>query len=263
MNNNEKDFGRRIIDFHQTLDTLRSESGCAWDRSRTLSDMASYLIDEAYELQAEILDDNRDGIQEEIGDTLYVLIYIHYLFNKMRDVSLADIISDAHEKIRRRHPHVFEDAVADNVKESISEWEKVKNKDKQRISLMESVPSSLHPMRRAISVSRRAVNIGFDWPDQDGILNQIEEEIEELREASQTGNPEEILDETGDLLFTMVNLALHHGIDPEGALNSTVNKFIRRFRNMESLAGRQGAKLEELGADQLEELWKESKKSTG
>ena len=263
MNMNDKDIGRRIEEFHKTLDILRSEIGCAWDQSRTLSDLASYLIDEAYELQEVIINDDRDGIQEEIGDAIYVLIYIHYLFMKVRDVSLADIISDTHEKIRRRHPHVFEDAEADSVKESISQWERVKGEDKQQGSLMESVPSNLPPMRRAISVSSRAVNIGFDWPDMEGIINQIQEEIDELREASRAGNLEEILDETGDLLFTMVNLALHHGIDPEGALNSTVNKFIRRFRNMESLAAGRGLKLEELEVDRMEELWKESKKSLG
>jgi len=263
MSSRKNNIDRQIRLFHQTLDILRAEDGCPWDRSQSISDMVSYLIDEVYELQSAVLRDDLEGVEEEIGDTIYVLIYIHYLFLDKRDTPLARIISGAHKKIRERHPHVFSDSRAETVRESISEWEKVKKSGRDNESLMDSVPSHLPPLRRAISVSRKAINIGFDWPDQEGILKQIEEEIEEFRDASRRGNMEEITDETGDLLFTMVNLAIHNGIDPEGAVNSTVDKFIGRFRMMEEIAGQRGVMLEELDMEELEKLWAQSKKKSG
>ncbi|MBD3178386.1 MAG: nucleoside triphosphate pyrophosphohydrolase [Candidatus Latescibacteria bacterium] len=262
MSREEKGIDEQIRAFHSTLNILRSENGCPWDRRQSISDLASYLIDEAYELQNEVTEGNQDGIAEEIGDTLYVLIYIHYLFFQERNIPLASIISSAHEKIRMRHPHVFSGSRAETVRESISEWEKVKNSGKENASLMDSVPESLSPMRRAISVSRKAVNTGFDWPDQEGIMEKIEEEIEELREATEGGDIDHIREETGDILFTMVNLALHNRVDPEGALSTTVEKFISRFRKMEKMARERGTTLRELDMESMEKLWQETKKSS-
>ncbi len=248
-----------IIKLQETLKILRSEDGCPWDRAQTIEDLASHLIDEAYELLSSVRKKDWPEAEEELGDIAYLLIFIHLLYLGKNNTPLWRIISKANQKIVRRHPHVFGNASAENTTESLIEWEKAKRKEKPNLSVMSGIPDGLPALRYAMAVSRKAVNVGFEWTDHAGIIDKLNEEIEELEEAVDRGDISHIREEIGDIFFTVVNLARKLGVDPEQAASETTRKFIRRFRLMESLARSEHRDLVEMDIEELERLWMKSK----
>ena len=255
--------GAEIAALRRTLRTLRGENGCPWDREQTLDDIISYLIEEAYELlRAEKSADPRD-VEDELGDVLFIVVFIHELLLERRRTALADIVARAHRKIVRRHPHVFGSTTARTSAESLAEWERMKREERRTSrspALLDSVPEKLPPLRRAAAVQRKAAEVGFDWPDGAGILDKLDEEIAEVRRELRRGRREATKDEIGDLFFTVVNLARRLGIDSESALERTTAKFIRRFNDVERRARRAGADLASMTLDEMEALWRKSKR---
>jgi len=257
----ENKIGPEIARLRQTLKLLRSEKGCPWDREQTIEDLSSHLIDEAYELLSSVRKEEWPEAEEELGDIAYLLIFIHLLYLGRKNTPLWRIISKANEKIISRHPHVFGTSSAENTTESLIQWEKAKRKEKPGLSVMNGIPDGLPALRYAMSVSRKAVNVGFEWSDHTGIIDKLHEEIEELEEAVKRGDLDHIREEVGDILFTVVNLARKLEVDPERAAAETTGKFIRRFRIMESLARAKGGDLTGMDMEELEKLWVRSKET--
>ncbi len=261
MKKKKRTISEEINNLRATLKTLREPDGCPWDKEQSIDDLASYLIEETYELQSAVRGKIPDEIEEELGDVFYMLIFIHELYKQTRETPFAEIISRVNNKIIDRHPHVFSSSVATNTKESLAHWERAKGKEKNRVSLMQSIPTQLPPLRRAIAIQRKAANIGFDWPNCEGVIGKLQEEIGELETAIAGGNHQEIIEEIGDIFFTVANLSRRLSVDPEIAVTEAAEKFLNRFKIMESLAKDKEIKLLDLDINKLEELWQESKRS--
>ena len=251
-----------IASLRETLRTLRSPEGCPWDRERTLDEMISFLIDEAYELLHAEKSGDADHLEEELGDVVFLVVFIHELMLQRRKTRLSEITARVHEKIVRRHPHVFGDTSAGSEKESLAEWERIKRSEKDgpgEKGLLSSVPATLPPLRRAFALQKKAAGTGFDWTGYEGVLDKMHEEIDELRAAAESGDREHVREEIGDLLFTVVNLARALNVDCETSLERTSDKFKRRFSSMEQMAAARGLELGSMNLDEMEALWQESK----
>ncbi len=259
---NDDGTGRNIEALRSTLRILRGDNGCPWDRERSIEEIISYLIDEAYELLHAERSGSPEDLEEELGDVFFLVIFIHELMLEKGGAALSGIIERAHAKIIRRHPHVFAgESAADSV-ESTASWDRIKKNEKspeQGKPLLDSVPSGLPPVRRAFTIQKKAASAGFDWPDHGGVIDKIHEETAELRAAVRSGDRNAVKDEVGDILFTAVNLARILDIDPESALEGTSEKFTRRFRTMENRIRESGTPFESLSIEQLESYWQDSK----
>jgi MazG family protein len=254
--------GTEIAALRRTLRSLRGEGGCPWDREQKLDDVIGYLIEESYELLRAEQSGIWREVEEELGDVLFIVVFIHELMLEKRKTDLAGVVAGAHRKIVRRHPHVFGSTEARTRAESLAEWERMKRAERRprrAPAFLDDVPDNLPPLRRAAAVQRKAAGVGFDWPDGTGILDKLEEEIAELRHELRRGKRDAAKSEIGDLFFTVVNLARRFGIDSESALERTTAKFTRRFNDVERRARRAGRDLSSMTLEEMEALWRESK----
>lgn len=257
--------GTEIESLRATLRTLRGEDGCPWDRARTAGEMISHLIDEAYELlQAEAAGDIQH-VEEELGDVLFLVVFIHELMLERRETTLSTIVSAVHRKIVARHPHVFGGTSATDEIQSQAEWDRMKAEERRsrgggKRTALSTVPPGLPPLRRAFAVQKKAAAEGFDWPDHRGVIEKLGEEAVELTAAIEAGENDHVREEIGDLLFTLVNIARHLDIDCESALEHSTAKFVRRFEEIEEKASSSGSPLRTLTLEQMESLWQRAKR---
>ncbi|MDD3642315.1 MAG: nucleoside triphosphate pyrophosphohydrolase [Candidatus Krumholzibacteria bacterium] len=265
---NDERLGTEIEKLRTTLRILRGENGCPWDRARTAGEMISHLIEEAYELlQAEAAGD-LGHIEEELGDVLFLIVFIHELMLERRGAPLSSIVEAAHGKIVSRHPHVFGGTSASDETQSQAEWDRMKREERRARAagpetILSSVPSGLPPLRRALAVQKKAAAAGFDWPDHRGVIDKLGEEAAELADAVDAGERDHVREEIGDLLFTVVNVARYLDIDCESALEQSTAKFIRRFDEIEERAAAGGTPLPTLTLEQMESLWQSAKGKGG
>ena len=263
MQSIDKGIEKEIIALRATLSKLRGEDGCPWDREQNIDDIVSYLIDESYELLQAEKSGDIDKLIEELGDVIFIIVFLHELLLEKRKVSLPGIISRVHEKIIKRHPHVFGNKKAKNSAESIESWEKIKREERKGkdVSLEELPLNALPPIRKALAVQKEACKYGFDWPDALEILEKLEEEISELKAElkKKSTKRENIKREIGDLFFTVINIARKLSIDPENAIELSNLKFINRFTRMQKEAEENGKSLSEMTLDEQEELWTKAK----
>lgn len=259
----ERRIAEEIEALRATLRVLRGENGCPWDREQSLDDLISYLIDEAYELLHAEKFSETEHIEEELGDVFFLVIFMHELLMERRQTPLSTIIKKVHEKIVERHPHVFGSDRADDLIESTAHWERIKRavgNSSEDDPALGDIPSNLPPIRKALIVQKRAAGAGFDWPGHEGVIEKLQEEIDELRAAIETGKRDMIKEEVGDLFFTAVNLARKLQVDSESALDRTISKFVRRFNAMEEKSRASGTALSRLSLEKMEDLWQSSKK---
>lgn len=245
----------------ETVARLRSEDGCPWDREQTLESLKECLLEESHELLEVMTDSNPDKHREELGDVLLQILMQARIREERGDFSFSDVARELGEKLIRRHPHVFgEQTVADS-NEVLKNWEKIKASEKKGSSgLLNGIPSSLPSLQKAQRVQARAARVGFDWEKGEQVLDKIEEETGEMREAAREGNLQVIEEELGDMLFSIVNLCRFYGINAEGAVERTTEKFMRRFGYVESRLADRGLDLSGSTLDEMEELWQEAKK---
>ena len=219
--------GAELVRFHQLARTLREQ--CPWDQEQTHQSLVRYLLEETYEvvdaLQALDPDDpaTDEALIEELGDLLYQIEFHATIAEQEGRFTMADVAQGVHDKLVRRHPHVFppaggEKVIADDTATVLSNWDAIKQAEKGRTSIFEGVPHSLPSLSYADAVQRKAAKLGFDWPDVDGALPKIAEEAAEVRAAVDGDDPSAVHDEMGDLLFAVVNVARHLGVEPEAAL---------------------------------------------
>jgi tetrapyrrole methylase family protein / MazG family protein len=236
------------------LRSLRGEKGCPWDKKQTVKEFKTYLLEEVYELIEAIEKDDYAALQEELGDLLFHIVFISQICSERGKFDIRQVVADVYEKMYNRHPHVFKSAAPDVPIEK--RWEEIKKGEKENYAPLSDVPRMMPALLRAYVISRRASKTGFDWARLEDVHEKMSEEIEELRDAEQSGSKEAVREEIGDLLFTMVNIARFQGVDPEDALRFTCDKFIRRFGYMEKRTN-----LETASLTTMDELWNEAKKS--
>jgi MazG family protein len=246
----------------ELIKTLRSENGCPWDRKQTVRSFHPFILEEYHELVHALNEDSPGEIADEMGDLLFLVIFVAYMLEQQGLASLAEIMDRAVEKMTRRHPHVFGDAIARNPQEVIDTWTRVKSAEetiRKRESLLDGIPRSLPALSRAQKLARRAGRVGFDWTKAEEVFLKIDEELAELREAAASDSREAIREEIGDLLFVVTNAARHLDVNSETALTETSDKFERRFRFIESRLRSLGKTMEESSLGEMDELWEEAK----
>lgn len=255
--------GSELVRFHQLARTLREQ--CPWDQEQTHQSLVRYLLEETYEVVDALhaLDPEDpttdDALIEELGDLLYQIEFHATIAEQEGRFTMADVAQGVHDKLVRRHPHVFGDVVADDTHTVLANWDLIKQQEKGRTSVFEGVPHSLPSLSYADAVQRKAAKVGFDWPDVDGAWPKIEEEAAEVRAAVHAADTAAVRDELGDLLFAVVNVARHLGVEPEAALRAATLKFRRRFEQLEVLARERGLVLQTAGLEALDTLWAEVK----
>ena len=247
------------------------ETGCPWDIKQTFSTIVPYTIEEAYEVADAIDKGDIEGLKDELGDLLLQVVFHARMAEEAGAFVFDDVVRAIADKLVRRHPHVFGDLIADE--EGLrSNWEAQKEQERMEraskrghsISVLDDVPTALPALTRAEKLQKRAARVGFDWPQTTEVLDKIGEEITELRtEIDRNGAPERLLDETGDLLFALVNLARHLKIDPETALRQANSKFTRRFSFIEKELAAERRTPSQASLQEMEDLWEAAKKDEG
>jgi MazG family protein len=240
---------------------LRAPDGCPWDREQTLPDVRAYLLEEAHELAGAIDGGDWEELAEELGDMLFQVAFIGRLAEEAGAFSVSQVIDGVHRKMVERHPHVFGDEVLADAEAVRQAWERRKlAREPRRESLFSGVPSSLPSLLASYRITQKAAGVGFDWPTPGAVLDKMEEEIAELRQALAAGRREEVKEEVGDLLFTIANLARKVEVDPEAALAGTNLKFRKRFARIEEGLAARGLTAAEATLEEMDALWEEAKR---
>jgi tetrapyrrole methylase family protein / MazG family protein len=252
--------------FAEVVSRLRGPGGCPWDKEQTHKSLFPYLLDEAYEFFDAVDEASPGHMAEELGDLL-LQVFLHAQIGSETGLfDIEKVAAGISDKLIRRHPHVFGDTKVNSSGEVVRNWEEIKGgeKDKQhRISALDDIPKNLPALFMAEKVQRRAARVGFDWPGLEPVLDKVEEEFREFREAVATNDAAAMEDELGDIIFALVNVARHKGIFAENALQSTVKKFSRRFRYVEDSIKKLGKKMEESTLEEMDVFWEESKGIVG
>lgn len=247
---------RRMDGLVDVVARLHAPDGCPWDREQTHLSLRPHLLEEAYETLEAIDRDEPAALTEELGDVLLQVLMHAEVAARNEDFVLADVVEHIAKKLIRRHPHVFGDATAATADEVYQNWEQLKKQEKPRDSILDGVPVSLPALAASQSIQGRARRVGFDWPDIEGPLEKLREEIDEFTRAAGAA---ERADEFGDILFVLVNIADHLGVEAEQALRGANNKFRRRFGAVERLARERNLDLKDLDLPALDTLWDEAK----
>ncbi|MDF1536741.1 MAG: nucleoside triphosphate pyrophosphohydrolase [bacterium] len=237
---------------------LRGKGGCPWDRKQTHETLRPYVVEEAYELVEAIDGGVNEEVREELGDLLLQIVFHSQIASESSRFTFDDVARGINEKLIRRHPHVFGDASAADEDEALMNWERIKveTEGKRKTDRHRQTPI----LHRALRLQDKAVSFGFDWEETGQLLEKLEEEIGEVRDALQGGDREQVVDEVGDLFFMVVNLARFLEIHPEDALERSITKFSNRFRSMEKMVQEDGQSMEKMGLEEMERYWVEAKK---
>src|ERR671922_1414008 len=247
----------RLRELVAVIERLRAPGGCPWDREQTHASLRATLLEEAYEVLEAIDESSPVKLKEELGDLLLQVLMQSVIAKESGAFSLGDVADTVREKLVRRHPHVFGSVKVSGAEEVLRNWEALKTAEYRRESALDGVQRSLPALQWAWSLQRRAANVGFDWPDVEGALEKVREELDELREAATVEDREA---EFGDLLFTLVNVARKLGMNPEDALRGTTGRFEARFRMMEQRAQTDGRALADMKIQELDDYWEAAKR---
>lgn len=241
----------RVID---TLDILRVE--CPWDRKQTNESLRTNTIEEVHELADALLNDNTPEIRKELGDVLLHILFYSKIAQEKGQFDIADVADSLNEKLIFRHPHVFGSVQANDAHEVEQNWEQIKLKEKGgNRTVLAGVPNSLPSLIKAQRIQEKAANVGFDWDNADQIWEKFIEETEEFKTEVNNNDHERMADELGDILFTVVNIARHFGINADNALERSNAKFIRRFNSLEKKATENGKRLKDMTLQEMDQLW--------
>jgi XTP/dITP diphosphohydrolase/tetrapyrrole methylase family protein/MazG family protein/ATP diphosphatase len=243
-----------LLELQELTERLRRD--CPWDREQTARTIVPHTVEEAYEVADAALADDSAKLLDELGDLLFQVYFLALLLEEQGDGSLEDVARTVHEKLVRRHPHVFGDAEARTAERVRARWEAIKSEQEGREGVFHDVPGSLPALLHARKVQRRAAAVGYDWPDLSGPLDKVREELAEVEEAigsagavPETEPDREVVAELGDLLFTVVNVARKVNVDPELALRSSTQRFVERVEQAERIAAAEGERWTDLDLD--------------
>lgn len=248
-----------ITNLCRIVKILRGPDGCPWDRKQTHESIRQHVVEEAYEVVDAIDNDDVDNLIEELGDLLFQVVFHAELGSEEGYFNFSEIVTSVCKKMYSRHPHVFGDVRANNVDEALESWESSKQKEKNLSTYtdnLKNVPKALSPLSRSYKIQKRAAEVGFDWPDVEGAILKIKEELFEFIEEYKKNDSIKMEEEFGDLLFALVNFARFMKINPDIALNKTINKFINRFEYIETHSKKD---LKQMTLEEMDELWEKSK----
>lgn len=245
-----KSFGRLL----EIMDRLRAE--CPWDRKQTMQSLRNLTIEETYELADAILEGDLEEVKEEIGDLVLHMVFYAKIAEEQNAFDIGDALESIAEKLIRRHPHIYGDVIVEGEDQVKQNWEQIKKKEGKK-SVLSGVPQSLPAMVKAYRMQEKTAQVGFEWKEAGEVWAKVEEEIDEFKTAVSTHkSQEEIEDEFGDILFSLINYARFQDIDPETALEKVNKKFKRRFEYIEQKAPKE---LKEMTLDEMDSLWVEAK----
>ncbi|MFY9573115.1 MAG: nucleoside triphosphate pyrophosphohydrolase [Blastocatellia bacterium] len=268
MADSSKSAGAEFADLVSLISRLRAPGGCPWDREQTHQSLKPMMLEEAYEVVEAIDEGNDEELLGELGDLLLQVVFHSQIATEENRFDVADVIARTSSKMIRRHPHVFGDDTANTAGEVLRSWEAIKEaelaakgKRADDSSMLDSVSAKLPAVMEAFQMTTKVSRVDFDWPDVASVLEKLDEEVDELKQAIQTEQPgrEEIAGEVGDLLFVAVNVARLLGVDPESALKASNRKFRRRFRFIEERLREQGRKPADSDHIEMDKLWDEAK----
>lgn len=246
---------------------LRAPDGCPWDQKQTSRDIGRYLLDETYEVLDALEENDAAHLREELGDLLFQILFIAEIENERRRFTLSDVMEDIRDKMIRRHPHVFGDVKVSGVEEVKANWQDIKKSERGGQNASDDpllrIPRSLPALQKAQTAGRLAAEMGFDWPDLDGVAEKIAEEAGELAGARQNGGPDQMEDELGDLFFALVNFSRFLNVDAEKALNRATAKFIRRFAYIRDRLAALNRTTKQASLEEMDALWNEAKEKKG
>jgi len=266
----------KVISIEELLEIMAmlrdSEHGCPWDRKQTFKTIAPHTLEEVYEVVDTIEREDYKHLANELGDLLFQVVFYAQLGREQGFFEFSDIVNEIGSKLLTRHPHVFPDATmnsfgaekaitADQVE---GKWEEIKRQERQEksgnnVSVLDDVPLAFPALTRARKIQKRAATVGFDWPDSEGVVAKIQEEMGELQEAMASGNDHHIQEELGDVFFSLVNLSRHLKADPETSLRRANEKFESRFRRIEEKINARGLDMHGMSLQELEQIWQEVK----
>jgi MazG family protein len=250
------------------MQRLLAPDGCPWDREQDFRSLRKYVLEEACEVIDAIDDEDPEHLKEELGDLALQVVFLSELGRARGQFGPDDVMTGIVEKLVRRHPHVFGDVSVSGSQEVLHNWERIKAEENRERGVLDGVPRSLPALYRAQRMGDKVSRVGFDWPDARGSRDKVSEELRELDEAAAAGDKARIEAELGDLLFALVNLARHHGVDAELALRGTADRFAGRFAHVEKRVrerdggwprGEDGKPARGLPLDVMDAYWEEAK----
>jgi len=240
----------------EIMKKLRAPNGCPWDREQTIESLKPYLLEETYET-LEAMDIGGEELKGELGDLLLNIIFQAQIKEEEGEFTIDDVAKKVSEKLIRRHPHIFSNVTVSGSEEVKKNWDEIKKQEKEhknRSSVLDGIPKVYPPLAKAYKLQNKAAKVGFDWEDESGAFEKLEEELQELQEAYEKNDRENIKEELGDIVFTLVNIARKLDIDIVDAVMQTNNKFEKRFRYVEK-----NCNLKESTLEEMESLWDEAK----
>jgi MazG family protein len=268
VTNRFEEAGAKFQELVEVMARLRAPGGCPWDRKQTFESIKSYLLEETYEVMDAIDQQDWPALAEELGDLLLQPVFFAEMAAEQGLFTVSDSLEAINEKLIRRHPHVFAEAVAvaETPEDVKQRWDEIKQQEKAEqgarpaASILDGVPRALPALMEAEKLGRKAAAVGFEWPDISGVVEKLQEEAAELARARETRDQQQIEDEVGDLLFTVVNLARFLKVDPEQALRKTNGRFRMRFAHIEREITSSGGALSDTPLERMEELWQQAKR---
>lgn len=252
-----------VNDLIDIVEILRSPDGCPWDREQDHKSIRRDFLEETYEVIEAINKEDKDLLLEELGDVLLQVVFHTQIEREKGTFELSDVADGICKKMIERHPHVFGDVNAETSEQVLENWDVIKKRTKQQKTQTESmlsIPREFPALMRADKVQKKASEVGFDWDSADGAFDKVSEELNELKEAYNKGDKDNIHEELGDLLFSVVNVSRFVKVDSEEALTNSTDKFINRFSKVEKMANEQGMDMKNTDLATLDKLWDMAKK---
>lgn len=240
----------------EVMDELREK--CPWDKKQTIQTLRQLTIEETYELADAITNNDWKGLKEELGDLLLHIVFYARIGKEQSAFTLDEVIEGIVQKLIFRHPHIYGDVKVNDEEDVKRNWEKLKLKE-GKTSVISGVPKGLPSVVKAMRLQEKAKQVGFEWENREQVYDKVEEELDELKVAVKSGVQEDVEEEFGDLMFSLINYARFLNLDPENALEKTNKKFIHRFTSMEEIANARGTPLHDLSLEQMDELWNQVK----
>jgi tetrapyrrole methylase family protein/MazG family protein len=254
---------RSFAEVVELMARLRAPGGCPWDREQTHRTLRTYLLEETYEVLDAIERDDPEALKDELGDLLLQVVFHAQMAKEQGRFGIDEVLAGLHEKLVRRHPHVFGEGKAETAQQVVHNWEALKARERvSNGSALEGVSEHLPALLEAYQLTRKAAQVGFDWEKAEDVLEKLDEEVGEVRKEMAADDRERVESELGDLLFVVVNLARKLGVDPEVALRRASRKFAERFRQVEGELARQGKRPQESTLKELDALWEKAKRNS-
>ncbi|MCF6156967.1 MAG: nucleoside triphosphate pyrophosphohydrolase [wastewater metagenome] len=262
MNTSEDRSTSLLYDLTELMQKLRGKDGCPWDKEQSHASLKPHLIEETYEVIDAIDSEDPSQLKEELADLFFHIIFHCQIAKEKGTFDIEGVMALCLDKMTRRHPHVFGDATATTPEEVLRQWDEIKKKEKgyeERKSVVDGLPKYLPALQKAQKVQKKAAKVGFDWTNINDVIAKVDEELAEVKEAIQRNRPEDVEEEVGDLLFSIVNLSRFLKLETENVLHKTICKFVDRFKKVEAELASMGKDIEKCTLEEMDAIWNKIK----